>query len=119
MKDKAVFVGEVRLAQREVEVLLLVAEGLTNKEIAREVIVSEKQVGHMLSRGHDPRALYRRIGVSNRAEAAVWITRHSPELADYSENKPEALESNLSQGLEMVASSPYLQDQFALNLWMY
>jgi DNA-binding NarL/FixJ family response regulator len=54
------------LTQREVEVLRLVAEGLSNKEIAQtlRVVVRtvEFHVGNIL----------RKLGVASRVEAAVW-----------------------------------------------
>ena len=47
-----------RLSAREVEILELVAEGLTNREIARQFWVTESTVRVHLSR------VYRKIGVT-------------------------------------------------------
>jgi DNA-binding CsgD family transcriptional regulator len=55
-----------RLSAREVEILDLVAEGLTNREIARRFWVAENTVKFHLSR------IYRKIGVANRTAAAMW-----------------------------------------------
>ena len=61
--------GPQELTDREREVLVLVAEGLPNKLIARRLEISEKTVkAHLTS-------IYRRIGVSSRTEAAVWAQR--------------------------------------------
>ena len=58
------------LSDREREVLLLVAEGLANKQIARRLAISEKTVkAHLTS-------VYRQIGVTDRTQAALWAQRH-------------------------------------------
>jgi DNA-binding NarL/FixJ family response regulator len=59
----------VDLTAREREVLLLVVEGLANKQIARRLGISEKTVkGHLTN-------LFQRIGVSDRTQAALWAER--------------------------------------------
>ena len=58
------------LSKREREVLVLVAEGLPNKLIARRLEISEKTVkAHLTS-------VFQRIGVSDRTQAALWAQRH-------------------------------------------
>jgi DNA-binding CsgD family transcriptional regulator len=52
------------LTHRELEVLELVAEGLTNAEIAARLVISEKTVGHHVS------AMLGKLGVGSRYEAA-------------------------------------------------
>ncbi|QIN82325.1 tetratricopeptide repeat protein [Rubrobacter tropicus] len=52
------------LSAREVEVLGLVAEGLTNAEVAEKLFLSPRTVGHHL------RTIYRKLGVPSRAAAA-------------------------------------------------
>jgi DNA-binding NarL/FixJ family response regulator len=54
------------LTHREVEILLLVAEGLANAELARKLYVTEQTVKFHLSN------IYRKLGVSNRTEASRW-----------------------------------------------
>ena len=55
---------------REREVLLLVVEGLANKQIARRLGISEKTVkGHLTN-------LFQRIGVADRTQAALWAERN-------------------------------------------
>jgi DNA-binding NarL/FixJ family response regulator len=58
------------LSEREREVLALVARGLPNKLIARELSISEKTVKAHLTR------IFRTIGVSDRTQAALWAERH-------------------------------------------
>lgn len=55
--------GEERLTPREVEVLEQLAQGLTNKQIARTLGISEHTVKYHIS------AIYAKLGVMNRAEA--------------------------------------------------
>jgi DNA-binding NarL/FixJ family response regulator len=60
----------LELSGREREVLILVVEGLANKQIARRLGISEKTVkGHLTN-------LFQRIGVSDRTQAALWAERN-------------------------------------------
>ena len=52
------------LSAREVEVLVLVAEGLTNARVAERLYLSPRTVGQHL------RSIYRKLGVPSRAAAA-------------------------------------------------
>jgi len=66
--------GEVEaLTPREREVLDLVAEGLTNKEIAARLVISENTVRAHL------RHILDKLHVSSRVQAAVWLRRQSIE----------------------------------------
>jgi NarL family two-component system response regulator LiaR len=58
------------LSAREVQVLVLIAEGLTNQEIADRVFVSINSVKTYV------RSAYRKIGVNSRSQAAVWGLQH-------------------------------------------
>ena len=58
------------LTAREVEVLRLVAQGASNKEIAAKLVLSEKTV-----RNHVERT-YTKIGVSNRIGASMYALEH-------------------------------------------
>jgi DNA-binding NarL/FixJ family response regulator len=58
------------LTTRELDVLRLVARGLSNKQIAWRLAISEKTVkAHMTS-------IFGRIGVGDRTQAALWAQRH-------------------------------------------
>jgi DNA-binding NarL/FixJ family response regulator len=58
------------LTSRELDVLRLVARGLSNKQIAWRLTISEKTVkAHMTS-------IFGRIGVGDRTQAALWAQRH-------------------------------------------
>jgi DNA-binding NarL/FixJ family response regulator len=54
------------LTARELEILQLVAEGLSNSEMARRLWVTEQTVKFHLSN------IYRKLGVSNRTQASRW-----------------------------------------------
>jgi DNA-binding NarL/FixJ family response regulator len=58
------------LSDREVEVLRLVAEGLTNRDIADALFLSEKTVARHLT------TIFTKIGVENRAGATAFAFRH-------------------------------------------
>ena len=57
------------LTRREVEVVRLVALGLRDSEIAGELFLSEKTVGHHVS------AVLRKLGVPNRVQAGIEAAR--------------------------------------------
>jgi DNA-binding NarL/FixJ family response regulator len=62
--------GDVELTARETEVLGLVRLGLSNKQIARRLGITERTVkAHLTS-------CFQRIGVLDRTQAAVWAERH-------------------------------------------
>jgi HD-GYP domain-containing protein (c-di-GMP phosphodiesterase class II) len=62
--------GPAGLTQREVEVLRLVARGLSNKEIAERLVISPKTVGNHVEH------IYGKIDCSNRAAAGLFAMRH-------------------------------------------
>jgi DNA-binding CsgD family transcriptional regulator len=59
-----------RLTRREAEVLGLLAEGRTNKEIAAELVLSTATVERHVAN------LYRKIGARRRAEATAYALNH-------------------------------------------
>lgn len=63
------------LTQQEKHVLLLVAEGKTNREIAQALFLGEGTVRNYVS------SILSKLGVSNRAEAAAFGVEHN--LRDY------------------------------------
>jgi HD-GYP domain-containing protein (c-di-GMP phosphodiesterase class II) len=58
------------LSEREVEVLRLVADGLSNREIARRLHVSSRTAEHHVQH------IYAKIGASSRASAALFAMEH-------------------------------------------
>ena len=62
--------GRYLLAQREDEVANLVAEVMTNREIARKLGVTEHTVSNYLFR------IYEKLGVSSRVELVLYVLKH-------------------------------------------
>ncbi|MGV0791134.1 LuxR C-terminal-related transcriptional regulator [Mycolicibacterium sp. XJ1819] len=54
------------LTKREVEILCRVAGGVTNRQIAEQICISEKTVGRHLAN------IYAKLGVSSRTAALTW-----------------------------------------------
>ena len=58
------------LSEREKEVLALVAQGRTNREIAAELVISENTARNHVSR------ILGKLGLTRRSEAATFAARH-------------------------------------------
>lgn len=58
------------LTPREVEVLACIASGASNREVARQLFISDKTVGRHLAN------IYLKAGVSTRTAAAAWAHAH-------------------------------------------
>ena len=65
--------GQVVLTPREEQIVHLVTEGLSNREIARELNLKENTVKKSLLR------IYDKLGVSNRVELVLYALSHSQE----------------------------------------
>ena len=63
--------GENRLTAREREVLMLIAEGMINKEIASKLYISEKTVKNHVSN------IFKKLNVSDRTQAAIYAIKHN------------------------------------------
>jgi DNA-binding NarL/FixJ family response regulator len=58
------------LSAREVEVLRLVATGMTNAEVAEELFISSRTINWHLG------SIYRKLGFHSRAEAIRFAVKH-------------------------------------------
>jgi HD-GYP domain-containing protein (c-di-GMP phosphodiesterase class II) len=58
------------LTDREIEVLRLLATGATNRQISKDLVISEKTVAHHLEH------IYNKIGISSRAAAVFFAMEH-------------------------------------------
>ncbi len=58
------------LSEREVEVLRLVAQGLSNSDIAGQLVISRRTAEHHVQH------VYAKVGVSSRAAATLFAVRH-------------------------------------------
>jgi HD-GYP domain-containing protein (c-di-GMP phosphodiesterase class II) len=62
--------GLAGLTAREVEVLVLLARGLSNKQIAERLVITPKTAGNHVEH------IYAKIGASSRAAAAMFAVQH-------------------------------------------
>ena len=62
--------GPAGLTAREVEVLRLLARGLSNKEIAERLVISPKTAGNHIEH------IYAKIEASSRATASLFAVQH-------------------------------------------
>jgi HD-GYP domain-containing protein (c-di-GMP phosphodiesterase class II) len=70
------------MSEREVEVLRLLAQGHSNREMAKQLCIAEKTVGHHIQH------IYNKIGVSTRAAATLFALQHDL-LATPTSSTPE------------------------------
>ena len=70
---------EEPLTEREVEVLRLVAQGLTNQEIAEKLVISERTVGTHVSN------ILGKLHLANRTQAALYALREGLASLDQTE----------------------------------
>lgn len=62
---------EDQLSPRDERILALVAEGMTNKEIARELGLSDKTIKNLLS------VIFQKLRISRRSQAAAFFVRRA------------------------------------------
>jgi DNA-binding NarL/FixJ family response regulator len=63
----------VRLTRRESEIAALVAEGLTNREIAERLVMARRT-----AEGHVARILDK-LNFTSRKQLAAWVTEHQED----------------------------------------
>ena len=57
------------LSARELEVALLIARGLTNRQVAEELVLSERTVDVHVAR------ILSKLGFRTRSQVAAWVAR--------------------------------------------
>ncbi|KYZ76449.1 two-component system response regulator [Anaerosporomusa subterranea] len=62
--------GQDSLTMREIEVLQLIGQGLSNQEMAQRLFLSEKTVKNHLTN------IFRKINVSDRTQAVIYAIKH-------------------------------------------
>jgi DNA-binding CsgD family transcriptional regulator len=80
-----------RVLQREQAIIELVAQGLTNREIAAAIGTTEYVVKNYL------RAIYDKLGLWNRVELALWYEARQQEGRE-----PVAVGDSVRRGPEVV-----------------
>ncbi len=71
------------LTEREVEVLKLVAQGLSNEDIAQSLVISDRTVGKHVSN------LLEKLHLANRTQAALYALREGLASLDTANLEPE------------------------------
>ena len=71
------------LTEREVEVLKLVAQGLSNEDIAQSLVISDRTVGKHVSN------LLEKLHLANRTQAALYALREGLASLDAANPEPE------------------------------
>jgi two-component system NarL family response regulator len=66
-------IGAEHLTTRELTILQLLAEGMSNKEIAVQLYLSEKTIRNRLT------VIYNKLGVRNRTEATLWTLQNNSD----------------------------------------
>ncbi len=64
------------LSPREAEVAALVADGLTNRQIAERLVISERTAGNHVAH------ILTKLGLTSRSQVAVWASRMSSTMSD-------------------------------------
>jgi DNA-binding CsgD family transcriptional regulator len=91
------------LNARELEILRLVAQGLSNRQIAKVLDLAPKTVEHLLGSSDPHRAIYPKIGVANRTEAAAWY------IATFGTIALDSVTDNLHKQLVEICSDYQLR----------
>jgi HD-GYP domain-containing protein (c-di-GMP phosphodiesterase class II) len=75
--------GPAGLTRREIEVLVLVARGLSNKAIAARLVISPRTAGNHVAH------IYMKIGCSTRAQTSLYAMQHGllPDLGTAREDE--------------------------------
>ena len=63
-------VGDIALSQREIDVIRRLADGHSNKAIAKELSITEATVKVHL------KTVLRKLGATNRTQVAIWAVQH-------------------------------------------
>lgn len=69
-RSERVRVGDVALSQRELEIIRSLADGHTNKSIAKELSITEATVKVHI------KTVLRKLGAANRTQVAIWAVQH-------------------------------------------
>ena len=63
-------VGDVALSQRELDIIRSLADGHTNKSIAKALSITEATVKVHI------KTVLRKLGATNRTQVAIWAVQH-------------------------------------------
>lgn len=63
-------IGDIALSQRELDIIRNLADGQTNKTIAKELAITEATVKVHI------KTVLRKLGATNRTQVAIWAVQH-------------------------------------------
>jgi DNA-binding CsgD family transcriptional regulator/sugar lactone lactonase YvrE len=102
----------VRLSRRESEVAGLVAQGLTNREIATKLFLSERTVdGHL-------EHVREKLGVNTRAQIAAWVVRQDAIGVATAPAEPDAISVDGTPAEPIIRPAPRRQLVGHPRLWV-
>lgn len=103
------------LSNREAEVAELVTQGLSNKEVANRLFVTEKTVKFHLTN------IYKKMNVKSRAQLIVWclpnmsFTEQAPEGTDSRDGGKTVSNINIPvAGNSDINTKPFSEDEGAM-----
>jgi len=88
------------LSHREAEVAELVSKGLSNKEVASQLFVTEKTVKFHLTN------IYKKMSVKSRAQLIVWCVPHVDFVNNGATQAPAATASAAPSSYGTISASP-------------
>ena len=84
------------LSNREAEVAELVTQGLSNKEVANQLFVTEKTVKFHLTN------IYKKMSVKSRAQLIVWCL---PHMSFVEKEAPAEQNNNIQGGIAQATNT--------------
>lgn len=96
-----VLINQKGLSNREAEVAELVTKGLSNKEVANQLFVTEKTVKFHLTN------IYKKMNLKSRAQLIVWCMPHlSFQESDVTAAKPAQTADNAANSNNIQNTIP-------------
>lgn len=99
-----VLINQKGLSNREAEVAELVTKGLSNKEVANQLFVTEKTVKFHLTN------IYKKMNLKSRAQLIVWCMPHFSFAETPSSSNGNAGATNTNTSSEGSASNQSIQN---------
>lgn len=99
-----VLINQKGLSNREAEVAELVTKGLSNKEVANQLFVTEKTVKFHLTN------IYKKMNLKSRAQLIVWCMPHFSFAETPSSSNGNAGATNTNSSNESAASNQSIQN---------
>jgi non-specific serine/threonine protein kinase len=68
--------GSEELTARERQIAVLVARGLSNKDVAERLVISKRTVDAHVNH------IFAKLGLSSRVQLSIWLRDQAPRLLD-------------------------------------